>query len=192
MTTISADGTWSIEIPTALSEGDFTVTANVSDNAGNAAQDSQLGTVDTTPPLVAINDFADSNDTTPTFSGTTSDVAPGSLVSVLVTDANGESQTLTAVVSEDGTWQVGATQAVAEGDFTITATVTDAAGNEASDTVSGTIDLSAPIIAINTIPDSADTTPTISGSVQNVPAGTTVTLTLQMLVVIHKQLQHKR
>ncbi|WP_310735868.1 Ig-like domain-containing protein [Pseudoalteromonas sp. SR45-5] len=176
VTTISADGTWSIEIPTALSEGDFTVTANVSDNAGNAAQDSQLGSVDTTPPLVAINDFADSNDTTPTFSGTTSDVAPGSLVSVLVTDANGESQTLTAVVSEDGTWQVGATQAVAEGDFTITATVTDAAGNEASDTVSGTIDLSAPIIAINTIPDSADTTPTISGSVQNVPAGTTVTL----------------
>ncbi|MBH0074345.1 Ig-like domain repeat protein [Pseudoalteromonas sp. SWYJ118] len=178
VTTISADGTWSIEIPTALSEGDFTVTANVSDNAGNAAQDSQLGTVDTTPPLVAINDFADSNDTTPTFSGTTSDVAPGSLVSVLVTDANGESQTLTAVVSEDGTWQVGATQAVAEGDFTITATVTDAAGNEASDTGTGTIDLSAPIIAINAIPDSADTTPTISGSVQNVPAGTTVTLTL--------------
>ena len=178
VTTISADGTWSIEIPTALSEGDFTVTANVSDNAGNAAQDSQLGSVDTTPPLVAINDFADSNDTTPTFSGTTSDVAPGSLVSVLVTDANGESQTLTAVVSEDGTWQVGATQAVAEGDFTITATVTDAAGNEASDTGTGTIDLSAPIIAINAIPDSADTTPTISGSVQNVPAGTTVTLTL--------------
>gem|GEM_PF-499719 len=178
VTTISADGTWSIEIPTALSEGDFTVTANVSDNAGNAAQDSQLGSVDTTPPLVAINDFADSNDTTPIFSGTTSDVAPGSLVSVLVTDANGESQTLTAVVSEDGTWQVGATQTVAEGDFTITATVTDAAGNEASDTVSGTIDLSAPIIAINTIPDSADTTPTISGSVQNVPAGTTVTLTV--------------
>ncbi|MBH0045247.1 Ig-like domain-containing protein, partial [Pseudoalteromonas sp. NZS11_1] len=178
VTTISADGTWSIEISTALSEGDFTVTANVSDNAGNAAQDSQLGTVDTTPPLVAINDFADSNDTTPTFSGTTSDVAPGSLVSVLVTDANGESQTLTAVVSEDGTWQVGATQAVAEGDFTITATVTDAAGNEASDTGTGTIDLSAPIIAINTIPDSADTTPTISGSVQNVPAGTTVTLIL--------------
>ncbi|MDP4482427.1 retention module-containing protein, partial [Pseudoalteromonas elyakovii] len=178
VTTISADGTWSIEIPTALSEGDFTVTANVSDNAGNAAQDSQLGTVDTTPPLVAINDFADSNDTTPTFSGTTSDAAPGSLVSVLVTDANGESQTLTAVVSEDGTWQVGATQAVAEGDFTITATVTDAAGNEASDTGTGIIDLSAPIIAINAIPDSADTTPTISGSVQNVPAGTTVTLTL--------------
>ncbi|WP_165727529.1 Ig-like domain-containing protein, partial [Pseudoalteromonas sp. 31A1] len=178
VTTISADGTWSIEVPTALSEGDFTVTANVSDNAGNAAQDSQLGSVDTTPPLVAINDFADSNDTTPTFSGTTSDVAPGSLVSVLVTDANGESQTLTAVVSEDGTWQVGATQAVAEGDFTITATVTDAAGNEASDTGTGTIDLSAPIIAINAIPDSADTTPTISGSVQNVPAGTTVTLTL--------------
>ncbi|MBH0010625.1 Ig-like domain repeat protein [Pseudoalteromonas sp. NZS100_1] len=178
VTTISADGTWNIEISTALSEGDFTVTANVSDNAGNAAQDSQLGTVDTTPPLVAINDFADSNDTTPTFSGTTSDVAPGSLVSVLVTDANGESQTLTAVVSEDGTWQVGATQAVAEGDFTITATVTDAAGNEASDTGTGTIDLSAPIIAINVIPDSADTTPTISGSVQNVPAGTTVTLIL--------------
>ncbi|MEL0655237.1 retention module-containing protein, partial [Pseudoalteromonas issachenkonii] len=176
VTTISADGTWSIEIPTALSEGDFTVTANVSDNAGNAAQDLQSGTVDTTPPLVAINDFTDSNDTTPIFSGTTSDVAPGSLVSILVTDANGESQTLTAVVSEDGTWQVGATQAVAEGDFTITATVTDAAGNEASDTVSGTIDLNLVTLSINTIETGNDTTPNVTGG-SDLEAGRDITVT---------------
>ncbi|KAA1152803.1 hypothetical protein EU510_12175 [Pseudoalteromonas sp. FUC4] len=178
VTTISADGTWSIEIPTALSEGDFTVTANVSDNAGNAAQDSQLGSVDTTSPLVTINDFADSNDTTPTFSGTTSDVAPGSLVSVLVTDANGESQTLTAVVSEDGTWQVGAIQAVAEGDFTITATVTDSAGNEASASTTGIIDNAAPTVIIDPVGDTNDTTPTISGSATSEPEGTVVTITV--------------
>ena len=137
VTAINGDGTWSIDVPQALAEGEFSVVANVSDSAGNSAQDSQTGTIDLTAPTISVNDFTDSNDSTPVFSGTTTDVEPGSLITVLVTDSNGDSQTLTAVVAEDGSWQVGATTAIAEGEFTITATATDAAGNEASATTTG-------------------------------------------------------
>ena len=178
VTAINGDGTWSIDVPQALAEGEFSVVANVSDSAGNSAQDSQTGTIDLTAPTISVNDFTDSNDSTPVFSGTTTDVEPGSLITVLVTDSNGDSQTLTAVVAEDGSWQVGATTAIAEGEFTITATATDAAGNEASATTTGVIDTAAPTVIIEPVGDTNDTTPTISGSATGEPEGTVVTITV--------------
>ncbi|AYM87312.1 Ig-like domain repeat protein [Pseudoalteromonas agarivorans] len=178
VTAINGDGTWSIDVPQALAEGEFSVVANVSDSAGNSAQDSQTGTIDLTAPTISVNDFTDSNDSTPVFSGTTTDVEPGSLITVSVTDSNGDSQTLTAVVAEDGSWQVGATTAIAEGEFTITATATDAAGNEASATTTGVIDTAAPTVIIDPVGDTNDTTPTISGSAPGEPEGTVVTITV--------------
>ena len=178
VTAINGDGTWSIDVPQALAEGEFSVVANVSDSAGNSAQDSQTGTIDLTAPTISVNDFTDSNDSTPVFSGTTTDVEPGSLITVSVTDSNGDSQTLTAVVAEDGSWQVGATTAIAEGEFTITATATDAAGNEASATTTGVIDTAAPTLTIDPVGDTNDTTPTISGSATGEPEGTVVTITV--------------
>ncbi|MCK8119694.1 Ig-like domain-containing protein, partial [Pseudoalteromonas sp. 2CM37A] len=178
VTAINGDGTWSIDVPQALAEGEFSVVANVSDSVGNSAQDSQTGTIDLTAPTISVNDITDSNDSTPVFSGTTTDVEPGSLITVLVTDSNGDSQTLTAVVAEDGSWQVGATTAIAEGEFTITATATDAAGNEASATTTGVIDTAAPTLTIDPVGDTNDTTPTISGSATGEPEGTVVTITV--------------
>ncbi|ATC81525.1 Ig-like domain-containing protein [Pseudoalteromonas agarivorans] len=178
VTAINGDGTWSIDVPQALAEGEFSVVANVSDSAGNSAQDSQTGTIDLTAPTISVNDFTDSNDSTPVFSGTTTDVEPGSLITVSVTDSNGDSQTLTAVVAEDGSWQVGATTAIAEGEFTITATATDAAGNEASATTTGVIDTAAPTVVIDPVGDTSDTTPTISGTATGEPEGTVVTITV--------------
>ncbi|MDC9516270.1 retention module-containing protein, partial [Pseudoalteromonas sp. Angola-22] len=178
VTAINGDGTWSIDVPQTLAEGEFSVVANVSDSAGNSAQDSQTGSIDLTAPTISVNDFTDSNDSTPVFSGTTTDVEPGSLITVSVTDSNGDSQTLTAVVAEDGSWQVGATTAIAEGEFTITATATDAAGNEASATTTGVIDTAAPTVVIDPVGDTNDTTPTISGSATGEPEGTVVTITV--------------
>ncbi|MCW1719150.1 Ig-like domain-containing protein [Pseudoalteromonas sp. A3] len=178
VTAINGDGTWSIDVPQALAEGEFSVVANVSDSAGNSAQDSQTGTIDLTAPTISVNDITDSNDSTPVFSGTTTDVEPGSLITVSVTDSNGDAQTLTAVVAEDGSWQVGATTAIAEGEFTITATATDAAGNEASATTTGVIDTAAPTLTIDPVGDTNDTTPTISGSATGEPEGTVVTITV--------------
>ncbi|WP_286244978.1 Ig-like domain-containing protein [Pseudoalteromonas sp. MM1] len=178
VTAINGDGTWSIDVPQALAEGEFSVVANVSDSAGNSAQDSQTGTIDLTAPTISVNNFTDSNDSTPVFSGTTTDVEPGSLITVLVTDSNGDSQTLTAVVAEDGSWQVGATAPIAEGEFTITATATDAAGNEASASTTGVIDTAGPTVIIDPVGDTNDTTPTISGSATGEPEGTVVTITV--------------
>ncbi|TMP02890.1 Ig-like domain repeat protein, partial [Pseudoalteromonas sp. S3178] len=178
VTAINGDGTWSIDVPQALAEGEFTVVANVSDSAGNTAQDSQAGNIDLTAPTISVNPFTDSNDTTPSFSGTTSDVEPGSLIAVLVTDSNGDSQTLTAVVAQDGSWLVGATDAIAEGEFTITATATDSAGNEASASTTGIIDTAAPTVTVEPVGDTNDTTPTISGTATGEPEGTVVTITV--------------
>ncbi|SOU41693.1 Ig-like domain-containing protein [Pseudoalteromonas carrageenovora] len=178
VTAINGDGTWNIDVPQALAEGEFTVVANVSDSAGNTAQDSQAGNIDLTAPTISVNPFTDSNDTTPSFSGTTSEVEPGSLITVLVTDSNGDSQTLTAVVAQDGSWQVGATDEIAEGEFTITATATDSAGNEASASTTGIIDTAAPTVTVDPLGDTNDTTPTISGTATGEPEGTVVTITV--------------
>ncbi|MEL0648026.1 retention module-containing protein, partial [Pseudoalteromonas agarivorans] len=178
VTAINGDGTWSVDVPQALAEGEFSVVANISDSAGNTAQDSQTGNIDLTSPTISVDAFTDSNDTTPSFSGTTNDVEPGSLITVLVTDSNGDSQTLTAVVAQDGSWQVGATDEIAEGEFTITATATDSAGNEASASTTGIIDMAAPSVIIDPVGDTNDTTPTISGTATGEPEGTLVTITV--------------
>ncbi|MBQ4799527.1 retention module-containing protein, partial [Pseudoalteromonas sp. MMG006] len=178
VTAINGDGTWSVDVPQALAEGEFSVVANITDSAGNTAQDSQTGNIDLTAPTISVDAFTDSNDTTPSFSGTTNDVEPGSLITVLVTDSNGDSQTLTAVVALDGSWQVGATDDIAEGEFTITATATDSAGNEASASTTGIIDTAAPTVTVDPVGNTNDATPTISGTATGEPEGTLVTITV--------------
>ena len=175
-TITNADGSWSVTVTDELAEGEFTVVAQTQDKAGNSAEDTETGVIDLTAPSIAINEFTDSNDVTPVISGVVSGVEPGTLVTITLVDSNGNQQVLTAVVNADNTWQVGANQVLAEGEFTITATVSDPAGNQALDTATGVIDLTAPIIALDFLGSSADNTPTITGTVQGVNAGTTVTL----------------
>ncbi|MGX1112981.1 hypothetical protein ACSSVW_002388, partial [Pseudoalteromonas sp. MBR-15] len=175
-TITNADGSWSVTVTDELAEGEFTVVAQTQDKAGNSAEDTETGVIDLTAPSIAIDEFTDSNDVTPVISGVVSGVEPGTLVTITLVDSNGNQQVLTAVVNADNTWQVGANQVLAEGEFTITATVSDPAGNQALDTATGVIDLTAPIIALDFLGSSADNTPTITGTVQGVNAGTTVTL----------------
>ncbi|MGR3983634.1 Ig-like domain-containing protein, partial [Pseudoalteromonas sp. 1181_04] len=75
--------------------------------------------------------LAATNDSTPTITGSSDEI--GGLVSITVTDANGTVQTLTATVLADGTWSVDIPTPLAEGAFQVDASVTDAAGNTASD-----------------------------------------------------------
>ncbi|WP_415638818.1 Ig-like domain-containing protein, partial [Pseudoalteromonas distincta] len=89
---------------------------------------------------------------------------------------NGGSQTLTTIILGNGTWQVGATQALAEGDFTITATIIDAAGNEASNMSAGTINLNPVNLSINAIETDNDTTPIVTGG-SDLEVGSEVTVT---------------
>ncbi|WP_441296387.1 Ig-like domain-containing protein, partial [Alteromonas sp. KUL150] len=174
--TVQADGTYSVDVPAELAEGDFTVNASVTDEAGNTATTDTAGVIDTTAPSITIDTIATGNDTTPTLSGTT-DAAPGSTVTLTITDSAGNTQTVTAIVQADGTYSVDVPAELAEGEYTVNASVTDEAGNTATADTTGEIDTTAPSITIDTIATGNDTTPTLSGTTDTAP-GSTVTLTI--------------
>nr|WP_244182842.1 Ig-like domain-containing protein [Pantoea wallisii] len=202
--TAGADGSWSFTPPAALDEGNHSLTATVTDTAGNTGPASTplVITIDTTPPavvsdLLLSNDQSGTpvaigngvtNDTTPVLSGR---AEPGSTVAI------NDGQTLlgTATVATDGSWSF-TTPVLQPGDHSLTATVTDAAGNTGAPSAAlpVTIDVASPaapddITLVNnngTTPQpitsgslTNDATPLLSGtaaagSVVTVSDGTTV------------------
>ncbi|TMP64163.1 Ig-like domain-containing protein, partial [Pseudoalteromonas sp. S1649] len=126
--------------------------------------DSATGEIDITAPTISLDTLADSNDVTPLISGQTTGAAVGSLVLLTITDSAGNVQSATATVQADGSWSVEPSTALAEGDYTVVATVSDAAGNEGSDTETGTIDVTAPTISIDAPALTNDNTPTVTGT----------------------------
>ncbi|MFQ1643395.1 retention module-containing protein, partial [Aeromonas veronii] len=118
---------------------DTTYNANGELPLGAAGEDEVF---DLTPPTISVVAPDNTNDTTPTLTGTT-DAPAGSTVTLLVTDANGNQQTLTAIVTPSGTFTVDVVTPLAEGSYTVTATVTDPAGNTGSATDDGSVDVTA-------------------------------------------------
>ncbi|MEQ5806819.1 Ig-like domain repeat protein, partial [Alteromonas sp. NFXS44] len=174
--TVQPDGTFSADVPAEMAEGNFTVDAAATDAAGNTGTASTSGTVDTTAPTVTLDAQGTGNDTTPTISGTT-DLPAGESVTLTVTDANGDAQTVTATVQPDGTFSADVPAEMAEGNFTVDAAATDAAGNTGTASTSGNIDTTAPTVTLDAQGTGNDTTPTISGTT-DLPAGESVTLTV--------------
>ncbi len=107
------------------------------------------------PPTISVVAPDNTNDTTPTLTGTT-DAPVGSIVTLLVTDANGNQQTLTAIVTPSGTFTVDVVTPLAEGSYTVTATVTDPAGNSGSATDGGSVDATAPAVSLTITDDTND------------------------------------
>nr|WP_231701325.1 Ig-like domain-containing protein [Alteromonas stellipolaris] len=173
-TTVQADGTFSVDLPLELAEGEYSVEASVTDAAGNTATDANTGEIDTTAPAISLDAQGTDNDTTPSLSGTT-DAAPGSTVTLTITDSAGNTQTVTAIVQADGTYSADVPAELAEGEFTVNASVTDEAGNTASAEAQGAIDVTAPTISLNDPGINGDATPALSGLTDAVP-GSTITL----------------
>ncbi|MFQ2001954.1 retention module-containing protein, partial [Aeromonas veronii] len=121
-----------------IAEATFDTTYNTNGEPplGAAGEDEVF---DLTPPTISVVAPDNTNDTTPTLTGTT-DAPAGSTVTLLVTDANGNQQTLTAIVAPSGTFTVDVVIPLAEGSYTVTAAVTDPAGNTGSATDSGSVD----------------------------------------------------
>ncbi|WP_429195089.1 retention module-containing protein, partial [Aeromonas veronii] len=119
---------------------DTTYNANGELPLGAAGEDEVF---DLTPPTISVVAPDNTNDTTPTLTGTT-DAPAGSTVTLLVTDANGNQQTLTAIVTPSGTFTVDVVTPLAEGSYTVTATVTDPAGNSGTATDDGSVDSASP------------------------------------------------
>lgn len=192
--TVQADGSWSVSVPTsalgALIASNYTVSATVNDKAGNPGSASHNLAVDTTAPILTINTVAGDdiiNDAEHAqalvISGTSSGGEAGDVVSVVL---NGK--TYTTTLDASGNWSVGIpaadVTALGSGAQTITASVSDRAGNsdDASRTV--TVSLSAPVISINTIAGDDVINATEKGSdlalsgTSDQPAGTAITVTL--------------
>ncbi|MEJ2911053.1 Ig-like domain-containing protein, partial [Pseudoalteromonas sp. C12FD-1] len=88
-TTVGTDGHWDIEVPSALAQGDFTVTASISDAAGNESTANSSGNVDTITPVVTVDALGLGNDSTPLISGTSTE-PEGTVVNIVITDSNGD------------------------------------------------------------------------------------------------------
>ncbi|MCL2918648.1 retention module-containing protein, partial [Shewanella litorisediminis] len=91
-----------------------------------------------TPLAITVDAPDNSTDTTPTITGTT-DAEPGSTVTIVVTDSNGDTQTLITTVNEDGTYSVDVADPLPEGGYTADASVIDTAGNTGTATDVGDV-----------------------------------------------------
>ncbi len=178
----ASDGSWSVT-PTILANGTYAVLASTADGAGNLGTASQQLTIDTVPPLITLDGAPTTltNNPTALISGT-SDAAPGTLITVnvqpqtLTAVVNGTTitesvgaQTLLAVVQSTGTWNV-APAPIGEGVHTLTASVTDPAGNTSTATEQLTVETVAPAPAPVAAP--APTSPSPPVTIPTPPVGT--------------------
>uniref|UniRef100_A6VWE9 Hemolysin-type calcium-binding region n=1 Tax=Marinomonas sp. (strain MWYL1) TaxID=400668 RepID=A6VWE9_MARMS len=153
--TIAEDGTWTLDVTgTELEDGDYSVTATVTDVAGNSdtatqaiVVDTQIGTDgDDTTAAVTIDSISDdtgtagdfiTNDNTLTITGRV-ELADGDSLTVSFNGTDYTADDAALTIAEDGTWTLDVTGTELEdGDYSVTATVTDVAGN--SDTATQAI-----------------------------------------------------
>ncbi|MEP8890720.1 Ig-like domain-containing protein [Enterobacter roggenkampii] len=194
-TTVSADGSWTLNVPAAdvaaLTDGSVTVTASVSDKAGNPASVDHNLTVDVTVPAVTINTVAGDDviniaehGQAQIISGTATGAAAGDKVTVTI-----GGQTYTTVLDAAGNWSVGVPASVisglSDGTVTVTASVTDAAGNTGTGSHNVTVDTGLPSVSFNAISDDNVLNAVekgqdlrVSGTSANLAEGTVVTVTL--------------
>ncbi|MBU1237299.1 MAG: hypothetical protein KJ634_01340 [Gammaproteobacteria bacterium] len=173
----STDGTtWTTTFTAAA--GENTVYVRQTDAAGNvgAASAAFTFTLDTTASTISVVAPDNTNDSTPTISGTTN-AAEGSTVTITVSQSGSADQTLTATVQADGSYSANVTTALADGAYTAAASVTDTAGNTGTANDSGSVDTSAPSVTVNAPDITNDNTPAISGTT-DAPVGNTVTITI--------------
>ncbi|WP_410169799.1 Ig-like domain-containing protein [Acinetobacter seifertii] len=169
--TNNGDGTWTLAdntLPT-LTDGPHTITVTATDPAGNVGTTNAVVTVDTTAPVVALNDVL-SNDSTPVLTGTVTD--PTATVVVTVDGVN-----YPATNNGDGTWTLAdnTLPVLADGPHTVTVTATDPAGNVGMDSAVLTVDTTAPVIALNDVLTN-DSTPALTGTVTDPTATVVVTV----------------
>ena len=197
--TVGSDGTWTATDAniSELTNGEITITADVSDAAGNAAtQATKTITLDNVSPsafaidatLEVDNIVSSAEDETVSVTGTSTGVEEGQSVYVLLSDGTTDVE-VTATVGSDGTWT--ATDAniseLTNGEITITADVSDAAGNAATQaTKTITLDNVSPsafaidaTLEVDNIVNSAeDETVSVTGTSTGVEEGQSVSVRL--------------
>jgi hypothetical protein len=206
-----ANGAWLINLTPAeaksLADGTYTLTADVSNAFGDPADATRTIRVDETPPTIAIDpvarhDVVNANAASAGFAiaGTVSDAENGQPVTVRIVDSSGQVVDTFTTTLTNNAWSVSVSSTEAkllhDGSYTVTADVTDTAGNpapEAKQTI--TVDETPPTvrwlpqvesgvegttIALGTITAMANSLPGHSNSVQSlvvsdIPVGAVLT-----------------
>ena len=174
---------WSLQIPAGseILDGTYAVTAKVTDAAGNSSIDttgSEL-TIDTIAPVIPTVTSQTTNDTTPLISGTAT-VAIGETLNVTI---NGITYTVgdghLTLTGSNWNLQIPDGSEIINGTYSVTAKVTDAAGNISTDVTGGEliIDTIAPAIPTVVSQTTNDNTPLISGTA-TVALGETLKVTV--------------
>ncbi|MGL6366865.1 retention module-containing protein [Aeromonas veronii] len=135
--TVDAAGNWQYQLPQTLADGQYQFQVNSVDIAGNRASDTLVINVDTRA-FIDIDDLDTTalfGNSSATLSGSTSNVEAGQSVIITLVDSNGQPLlTTSAQVGTDGRWQVsGLDLSGINQSFEVRASVTDLAGNSASD-----------------------------------------------------------
>ncbi|WP_411704772.1 Ig-like domain-containing protein [Edaphovirga cremea] len=197
-TTVDAEGAWSLNLSAAdlqtLADGTYVITVTVTNESGESAEQSVTMVVDTTPPILTINpvagdDILDAAETgqPQIISGTASVSEAGKTVTVTMNGAN-----YTATVGADGNWSLTIPAEVlsglGNGGYSLTATLTDSAGNSTQITHDFTVDTTVETLPTLTLDaftgdnvlDAAErqVQQTLSGTTTNVEAGQFVLITL--------------
>ncbi len=159
-TTVAANGSWSTTVPAAdmaaLRDGDASAQVRVTNVNGNSATATHEYSVDSAAPTVTINTIASDNIIN------ASEAAAGVTVSGTSTAQTGQTLTVTlngtnyqTTVQADGSWSLtlpaSDLTALANNGYTLTATVSDLAGNPGSASKGVTVDTTAPVISFNTV-----------------------------------------
>ncbi len=156
-----APATWSCLPGIGMAEGTTELTATITDQAGNEGSDTFDVIIDVTDPVIAGNDSGPVNETAPLVSGTTQEEA-GALVTVY--DSGGATLCMATVFAGDPNgWSCTLAAALSEGTHILTASITDAAGNSASDTFTVDIDLTSPTLFAADVGPTSDATPELLG-----------------------------
>lgn len=194
-TTADANGKWTLNISAAdmaaMTAGSWPVTVVAKDAAGNTGQVQGSVTVDLTPPSLSVLSLTSDNilsqqeaSAGQILGGTASIEDQGRSVSVTL---NGK--TYSALVGVDGKWEISLSPtdlaALPQGNNTLVATLTDAAGNSTTVNASFNVKTLQPTVTVTPLTgDNAlnaaeiKTDQTLSGSVQNAAAGSTVQVTV--------------
>lgn len=188
---VDNEGNWTIIVPASqlqtLPQGEVPVTVVVTDSAGNIGNTTVTATLDTTPPLLSVLPLtsdgklnAEELTTTQTLSGISTE--PGQTVTVTLNN-----QTYTAVVGDDGRWQIDlpaeALVVLGTGDYPLVASISDAAGNVTAVTQTISVKATQPVVNVNPLTDDnvldgaeIKTAQTLTGSVTDAAPGSTVTV----------------
>ncbi|HAS1333116.1 TPA: Ig-like domain-containing protein, partial [Enterobacter hormaechei] len=174
-----------------LTAGDHTITAALTDKAGNSNSTTHEVEVNLTAPVLTIDtvsgdDVINSSEKTQdlTITGTASGLAAGAVVTVML---NGKAYSATVDTNGQWTTTVPASEVgqLGEALYTVSASATDSVGNSTSTSHTVNVESVLPGVIINTVAgddviNAAElaTGQTISGTVVNAEAGNTVTVSV--------------